>query len=698
VRVRDEECSSEQGLIQVLSGSTFMLSDSRGDVIEGSTGGLFHEDTRYLSCFVLRINGRRPSVLSSGNAEYYSAAFFLTNPELRQLPAQTLSIQRFRFIGDGLSEILVVQSHLDYAVPLELRISCGVDFADLFEVKRDRFVKRGQFTRAHRPNEFLLFEYRHDDFLAATRLHCSEPFGVAGDELVLRTKLDPAGTWKARLQVEVQRGHRVFSPIAREDREASMALQQWREGGQLLEAWRNQLPTLEADWQALKMTYEQSIADLAALRLHADVEGNEYALPAAGLPWFMAIFGRDTLITSYQSLLISPDLARGALFALSALQGTEVNDFKDEEPGKILHEVRFGELTILGEMPHRPYFGSVDATPLFLILLSEYWRLTRDDRTVEELREHALAALSWIDHYGDLDQDGFVEYRTRSPRGLRNQGWKDSWNGVLFSDGHLAEPPIALCEVQGYVYDAKLRTAELADAVWGDDVLGKRLRDEARGLFDRFNEDYWIEERGGYYAEALDRDHRRVDSVTSNMGHLLWSGIVPEERAAAVVDQLFSLRMFSGWGLRTLSSEDAGYNPISYHNGTVWPHDNSLIAAGLTRYGFRDRAFQIASSMIEAASHTGFRLPEVFAGYPRSESIFPVRYPTASSPQAWATAAPFLWLRALLGIDSVEEAIHVDPYLPPRIGAIAVHGLQAMGTQFDVIAREDAAEIIWHQG
>jgi glycogen debranching enzyme len=685
--------SAEFNWIQVLEGSTFMLSDPRGDVLEGSAAGLFHEDTRYLSRFLLRVGGQRPSLLSSGSQDYYSAAFFLTNPDLEELPAGSLSIQRYRLIGDGLDEVLVIENHLLQPVQVEVRLSCAADFADIFEVKREAIRKRGTLSRAHDPQQYLLFEYEHDRFSAGVRIHSSEPGRTMGDEIVFDLRLEGRATWKTRIQVAVRRGDRILEPVSQEDRAASRALQQWREGTNVLQKWREETPSLEAGWEVLKLVYQKSLVDLAALRLYAQVEGNEFALPAAGLPWFMAIFGRDTLITSYQAMPIGPELARGALVALASLQGKEVNDFKDEEPGKILHEIRFGELTVLGETPHRPYYGSVDATPLFLVLLSEYWRFTGDADTVRRLWPHALSALEWIDRYGDPDGDGYVEYSTKSSQGLRNQGWKDSWNGVLFADGEPAEPPIALCEVQGYVHDAKVRAAELAEKVLGDGELAARLRSEARALYDRFNEDFWIEARGGYYAEALDAGKRRVDSLTSNVGHLLWSGIVPEDRAPALVRQLFSQQMFTGWGVRTMSSDDAGYNPITYHNGTVWPHDNSLISAGLHRYGFRDEANRIALSMLEAASFTEFRLPEVFAGYRRAESGFPVRYPTASSPQAWASAAPFLWLRVMLGIQPRDGKLECDPRLPARCGRVLFRGVHAFGERYDVVAEGDSAEV-----
>ncbi|HEY7281921.1 MAG TPA: glycogen debranching N-terminal domain-containing protein [Actinomycetota bacterium] len=689
--------SPEISWVQILRGSTFMLSDPHGDVAGGSLGGLFHEDTRFLSRFTLTVNGARPSLLSSGAGDYDSAAFFLTNTDQDGIPGRSMSIQRFRFVGDGLTEVISVTGHVTVPLALELRLSCAADFADLFEVKREDFRKLGTFRSDHDAmSGVLVFEYRHDTFTAACRVHSSEPAVIEGDDLVFHVRLEPRQTWKTRIQVAVRMGTREFAPLDEMERAASMALIQWREGSPDLRRWRSEVPTVQTGWDLFDLAYRTSIADLAALRLQAEVEGNDYSLPAAGLPWFMAIFGRDTIVTSYQSLLIGPDLAKGALRALAALQGAEVNDFKDEEPGKILHEIRFGELTVLGEMPHRPYYGTSDATPLWLILLHEYWRVTGDAETVAALRGNAMRALEWIDRYGDRDGDGYVEYATRSARGLLNQGWKDSSNSVAFSNGEPAAPPIACCEIQGYAYDARVRTAELAERVWGEPDLATRLRAEAAALFDRFNADYWIDARGGYYAEALAGEpgsKRVVDSMTSNMGHLLWSGIVPPDRAALVVRQLFGDAMFSGWGVRTMSAADAAYNPVMYHNGTVWPHDNSLISAGLARYGYRREANRIAQSMVEAAGYSAYRLPEVFAGYPRAESGFPVRYPTASSPQAWATAAPFLWLRLILGAEPADGTLHVDPLVPGPFGRVVVRGLHAFGRRWDVTAEGTAGSV-----
>jgi glycogen debranching enzyme len=436
----------------------------------------------------------------------------------------------------------------------------------------------------------------------------------------------------------------------------------------------------------LKSVFDKSIIDLAALRVSGEVRGEPYVMPAAGLPWFMTLFGRDTLISALQTLSIGPELARGALHLLGEAQGAKVDDFRDEEPGRILHEIRNGELTVLGEKPHSPYYGTADATPLWIILMESYWRTTGDNDFVRKRWDRILAALHWIDHYGDRDGDGYVEYGTRSPQGLGNQCWKDSWDGIQFSDGSIPFLPIATVEIQGYVYDAKRRVADMARRLLQEQALSDRLEREANELKSRVNRDFWSEERGGYYIVGLDGDKRPIDSMASNMGHLLWSGIVPEDRARIVAGHLMSDRMFSGWGVRTISTEDRGYNPIGYHCGTIWPHDNVIVAAGLAQYGFRDEANRIVLAQIEAASFSNFRLPEAFAGFERSVSRFPVPYPTACSPQAWATGAPFAFVQVMLGSQLCDGAIQLDPKVPKEIGRIKLRRVPALRKFWDIEA------------
>jgi glycogen debranching enzyme len=382
-----------------------------------------------------------------------------------------------------------------------------------------------------------------------------------------------------------------------------------------------------------------------------------------------------------------PELARTTLLALAARQAVAFDDFREAEPGKILHELRFGELTVLGERPHSPYYGSADASPLFLILLDELERWTGDAELVRQLEPNARAALAWIDLHGDDDDDGFVEYECRNKEtGLVNQCWKDSYNSMLFADGTIARAPIAACEIQGYVYDAKVRCARLARTIWKDRALEARLETEAAGLKRRFNRDFWIEE-GQFFALALDGDKKPVDSLTSNIGHLLWSGIVEDDKIEACVRHLLGERLFSGWGVRTMAEGDAGYNPIGYHVGTVWPHDNSIIAWGLRRCGYRAEAAQLALAMLEAATAFRGRLPEAFAGYPRALTGWPVEYPTACSPQAWASAAPLLLCRTLLGLEPVGGRLLVDPALPEAIERIELLDIPGRWGRADAFGR-----------
>ncbi len=444
-----------------------------------------------------------------------------------------------------------------------------------------------------------------------------------------------------------------------------------------LTAWRMRVPQLRATWEPVSAAFQRSVADLASLRIR-DESALDGHLFAAGMPWFMAVFGRDTLVTCLQTLFLGPELARNALSALAGLQATEDDPSIDAEPGKIVHEVRTGKAA--ATWFHR-YYGSVDATPLFLILLSEVWRWTDDAAFVRSMRDPALRALGWIEDYGDLDGDGFVEYRRRSPHGLENQSWKDSGDSQLFHDGRMAEGAIAPCEVQGYAYDAKRRMAELAREVWRDRALSDRLEAEAKELRERFDEAFWCEERGGFYALALDGDKRRVDSLTSNIGHLLWSGIVPPHRIDAVVDKLMGEGLWSGWGVRTMSTDDAGFSPLAYHNGTVWPHDNSLIAWGLAKVSRWREAQRIVRRIVEAATYFGDQLPEVFAGFPRTETPFPIAYPTAARPQAWAAATPVLLLQILLGLrpDHRRQTLETvaPPELPSWAGALRLSGVRA---------------------
>jgi glycogen debranching enzyme len=667
--------------ISILDGSTFVVSDRRGDIDAGpdTPHGLFFRDTRFLSSWRLSVNDGPPEVLSTEDIDYFSAQFFLYPPTGTVYKNPYLSVIRKRKVGDGFHEDITVMNHDREPAEIELRLEAGSDFADLFEVK-DALEKKGEYYREVRDG-VLVLGYRREGFVRETHIDASEDPEVSEDGFVFALRLEPHSEWNTCINVVPVAGEAAAVKYGHDAEEAKPNI------GESLEEWRADAPKIESDWDPLPHIYRRSLIDLAALRFYSDEFGGD-SLPAAGLPWFMTVFGRDSLITSYQSLPFTPELARTTLRVLGALQGQKEDDFRDEEPGRILHEIRYGELVHFGERPHSPYFGASDTTPLYLVLLDEYERWTGDASLIRELEPNARAALEWIDRFGDRDGDGYVEYERRNEEtGLENQCWKDSWNSILFADGSMSKLPRATCEIQGFVYDAKVRTARLAREFWGDEELADRLGREAEELKRRFNEDFWIADRE-YFAIALDGDKRQVDSITSNPGQLLWSGIVDEDKAEAVVGHLMSDALFSGWGVRTMAEGEGAYNPIEYHNGTVWPHDNSFIAAGLARYGYREEAARVAFAILEASTYFRYRLPEVFAGYRRTRTGFPVEYPTASSPQAWATGTPLLLLRVLLGLEPDGDELAVDPVLPDGIGEIELRNIPGRWGRADARAQE----------
>ena len=649
----------------VLDGSTFFVSDEAGDVRGDGPAGFFFQDVRHLSRWALSVDGAPMRVLTSRVVDYYSARVFGTLPTARLGLNPPISIQRDRIVGGGVHEDLWVRNHSEVTQELSLQLEVDSDFADIFELKLPDRVRVGS-TIVESGDGTLTIWHERQGVRRGTRVIWHAPGRFTNGAIQFEIALAPRGEWEACLDISCIVDGQEYGPRTGHGGFGKLEPQMPR----TLQAWLADAPTLETDSDLVQHTYRRSLVDLASLRFRPSADLT-WSLPAAGLPWFMALFGRDSLITAYMALPFQPHLAQTTLEALAGLQAIETDDFRDADPGKILHEVRRGWLAKSGEVPHAAYYGSHDATPLFLVLLDEYHRWTGDDELIRRLEANARAAIAWIEGPGDPDGDGYLEYATRSAKGLRNQGWKDSWNAILFADGQLADPPIALCEVQGYAYDARNRAARLARLVWGDTELADRLERDAASLKERFDRDFWIPDRG-QYALALDRDKRPIDSMTSNVGHLLWSGIVPTARAAAVRDRLMAPDMFSGWGIRTMSSLDSGYNPIEYHDGTVWPHDSAIVAEGLRRYGFRDDANRIAWALFEAADAFDFQLPEVFAGYDRDATTVAVEYPTASRPQAWAAAAPLLAIRTILGLDADGGQVTSNPSLPMAIGQLRV--------------------------
>jgi len=675
--------------VSILEGNTFVVSDLRGDIdaTPTDTTGLFAFDTRYLSRWRLTVNGKTPNSLSTDDLQYFSAQFFLVPGTGTIYVDADLSIIRKRAVGKGFHEDLTFLNHSEKAVDLEVKIEAGSDFADLFEVK-DKLAKKGECYTSVTDGRLVL-GYRRESYERETWITSSVPAEFANTDtdtptLTYHVHIGPHEQWSTGLDVSLGKIIKGLGyPTAKYHSAEDHAHPDMQKD---LDDWLAEAPRLVCEWETLTDTYKRSLVDLAALRFFPlGVPGA--ALPAAGLPWFMTVFGRDSVLTSYQALPFAPELAESTLRTLAGRQGRRVDDFRDEEPGKIMHEQRFGEMTAFLERPHSPYYGSADVTPLFLVLLDEYERWTGNADLVRRLEPNARDALEWIDNYGDRNGDGYIEYARRNEEtGLENQCWKDSWNSIVFCDGTLSKLPRATCEIQGYAYDAKVRCARLAREIWGDHALADRLDREAVELKLRFNRDYWVPERK-FFALAIDGDGRQVDSLTSNIGHLLWSGIADDDKAAACVQHLMSDKLYSGWGIRTMAEGEGAYNPIGYHVGTVWPFDNSFIALGLRRYGYRDEAARVGYGILEAARFFRGRLPEAFGGYRRERTQFPVEYPTACSPQAWSTGAPLLILRALLGLEPVADRLLVDPALPTQLAEIQLLDIPGRWGHVDAFGR-----------
>jgi glycogen debranching enzyme len=647
-----------------------------------------------LSRLRLLVDGAPPLLLTSRAVEYFTAAYYARNSPTSRLPPDTVSVARERFIGEGMTERIVLRNEGMAPVAFPVEIELGADFADILSVKSYDFsfgdpAHAALLPPERRPvwaSDSVLRLADEDGF--ETHVAFSQPPLTTMNSARYELLLEPHCQWELTMHVRF-RATQQGDPAAPLVATFGTELERVRE---TLSGWSLRVPRLTSEGAGLERSYERSIADLASLRMRGlDGIGE---LPAAGMPWFMTVFGRDTLITSLQTLVFGPELAIGALRALAGLQAETDVAALDAEPGKILHELRRGRAATTW---FPVYYGSIDSTPLFLVLLSEVWRWTGNDAIVEELKQPALAALRWVEEYGDRDGDGFLEYERRTERGLENQSWKDSGDSQRFADGRIAVPPIAPVEAQGYAYDARLRVAELARAVWHDTELADRLAVDAAALSRRFHAAFWIEERETY-ALALDGGKQQVDSLCSNIGHLLWSGIVPEERRGAVAAALKGDDLWSGWGVRTMGARERAYNPLSYHNGTVWPHDTALAAWGLARAGFWADSQLFAASLIEASASFDYSLPEVFAGFARPDTAFPIAYPTAARPQAWAAGAPVLCLTLLLGLrpDPARRELVSDlPIAPPQwLVGTRLDGVRAFDRSWSVVVESDRVVVL----
>ncbi|MDQ3552938.1 MAG: amylo-alpha-1,6-glucosidase [Chloroflexota bacterium] len=725
------------GVLVLKHDSLFLLTDSFGDVHPDSRGlGLYAGDTRVLSHYELRINGARPVVLRAGSAASYGSTIQLTNPDFLRDPRdkldpevvlrrQSLGVVRERLISEGFGERIRIDNFTTHPERCSLTLRLDADFADIFEVRGVIRPERGRRMPDVAHDDALDFSYVGlDGHRRRTRLRFSEPIRMVPaamsveevDGCVRRGAAWPDEITQPDVTGQVllafdwtlpPGGHRVLDVTVRAEAEevgdhggpgasddgprpvfgeaAEAAHRAWSIGSAVVS-------TTDA---SAERAFKRALSDLRLLVNSGPAPGERYV--AAGVPWFSCLFGRDAIITALQLLPIRPQVARDALLVLARLQATELDDWRDAQPGKILHELRTGELAASGEIPHTPYYGSVDATPLWLVLLGEYQRWTGDDALVERLWPNALAAMEWIETHGDADGDGLVEYQRHSNRGLINQGWKDSADANRHRDGTLAQAPLALVEVQAYVYRARRELARLARSR-GDSGLAAVQDRAATDLAAAIEASFWMED-AGTYAMALDAHKEQVDAVASNAGHVLWCGAATPERARRVAASLLGPGLWSGWGIRTLSAEMAGYNPIGYHLGTVWPHDNAIAAAGLFRYGLNAEAAQVASAMLQATAYfRDARLPELFCGFDRARSSYPVPYPVACSPQAWAAGSLFHLLGSMLGLEpdaSAGELVLHAPTLPDWLPEVRLENLRVGDSVVDLLVRrsDDSAGV-----
>jgi glycogen debranching enzyme len=678
------------GLVTLLEGTTFCICEMSGDIRPGASQGLFVRDTRLISRLELSINGHVPEPLAPQSREPFACTFLARMPPSDGLADSTLLVTRRRVLNDGMDESITLRNMSSEPLPVNLRIGVQGDFADVFEVKEGRTREPGDLDclTVEIEDDAIKLNRRAGNHLRGASItgarHPDAELEVSATHLNWHAVVPAHGLWGTSLHITPSLDGRELIEFR------STAAHQAIKAGpaQRLADWRRQSPLVKASDPRLAAVFAASTEDLGSLRIF-DPDHVDRAVIAAGAPWFMTIFGRDSLITSWMILPLDPSLALGTLRTLASLQGAKIDPSTEEQPGKILHEMRFGMQASLWLGGSSVYYGSIDATPLFVMLLGELRRWGLERRVVDELLPHADRALDWIVKYGDADGDGFVEYARTTELGLANQGWKDSFDGVTFASGEIAEPPIALAEVQGYVYAAFLAKShfcterEDADgaAYWGQ---------RADQLKEDFNRAFWMPDKG-YFALGLDKDKRQIDSLASNMGHCLWTGIIDAGKAAAVARNLTGPEMFSGFGIRTLASSSGAYNPMSYHNGSVWPHDNAICAAGLMRYGFVREAQQVAVGILEAAEWFGGRLPELFCGFDRTEFSEPVYYPTSCSPQAWASAAPFHLLRTLLRFDpSVPNGmLWCDPALPAAFLPLRIESMHVAGARVAIDVTED---------
>ncbi len=677
-------------VITIHEGRTFMVTTRASEVSPDAEQGLFAEDTRLISRYQLLIDKTPWTQVTAAGVSYFGADYVFLSPRFKSpdgtVEPGKIELRLQRAISEGgAHEDFEITNYSQGEVQFQFSIRLESDCADIFEVKRHQIGQRDINSFWSHDRQELTWNYRREDFERGLvyRINASnsEPH-FANGKIHFSIKLGAGERWHACCA--------IIPVINGKRREPQSGCHEITAGDAMVrkfrEQWRESVTRLETPNECVSNTFGQSVHDIGALRL--DKRGAPHAspMPAAGIPWFVTIFGRDSLIVALQSVLINPNLAKGTLGHLVKYQAKVRDDWRDAQPGKIVHEMRFGELSHFNETPHGPYYGTADATILYLIVLSEAFRWTGDKSLISGHRDAALKCLEWIDRYGDLDGDGFQEYKTFSKQGYHNMGWKDSGVAVVYPDGSQVEQPIAICELQGLVYDAKSRMAELFE-IEGDAERATKLRFEAGELKRRFNETFWMEEEGTY-AYALDPKKQPVRTIASNSGQLLLTGIVDsDDKARRVIHRLLEPDMYSGWGIRTLSKKNPAYDPNAYQRGSVWPHDNAWIAAGAKRYGLWEEANKIAKGIFEAAGKFQmYRLPELFAGSERERDGFPVQYLGANIPQAWAAGSIFMLLRAILGIepDAHANTISLSPTLPDWLSDLTVSNLSFAGQSLSI--------------
>ena len=666
-----------QSTVTLVEGSTFCVSGHDGDIDPLRPDGLFVQDTRVISRWELRLDGMPIEPLGVVAAEPYESVFVGRAAPRTGHTEGTVIVERHRMVGQGMREDIRLRNYGGEPAGVDLTLTAGADFADLFLVKERRLAHVPPVGHHHVGGDLV---YWLDRPGAQRGIRISAPGAISSPHtLTFRIVVPARDEWSTTIEaVPSAQGVDLefLYPADRPFADTAPA--------QRMRDWRDETPDAVTTNRVLADALRTSERDLGALRIQ-DPEHPEDQVVAAGAPWFMALFGRDSLLTGWMMLPFAPRLTLGTLRTLGRLQGQRLDARTEEQPGRILHEVRLGVDLSLVLGGASVYYGSIDSTPLFVMLVGRALRWGIPAEDLHEFRPAVERALDWIIHYGDRDGDGFVEYERSSDRGLLNQGWKDSSDGITFRTGATARPPVALAEVQGYSYGAMRAGADLLRA-WGDDAAARAWDERAAILRTRFDEAFWMPAENTY-ALALDVDKRQVDSVASNIGHCLWSGIVPPSRADAVIDRLIAPDMFTGFGIRTLSAQSGAYNPVSYHNGSVWPHDTVLAAAGMASYGRRDAAATVIEGLLDALEAHGGRLPELFCGFSRAEKPVPVSYPASCSPQAWAAATPFEILRIAVGLDlDLPHGVARVEATPAVIGSVRIDRLPAGHARLDVTA------------